>query len=282
MLNEVKLLVFDLDGTLLNSDKNITIETKKEIQRASKQGIKICLASGRFEKMMYLEKNILDCVDYMISSNGAQICDFKNNIIYKNSLNKNDFINVFELIKEHGYKAMIYSSDSAYYPIGVDKMLNKIENYKNKLALNGFDVDFPAYAYDDISDFYDLNDISKAVIYEDISNLKEFINQYLLDFNITFEPTGYGLLGIFNEGVSKFTALEEIKSILGLNSNQVAIFGDYDNDLSMFACSNYCIAMKNGSELVKKSANYITKYTNDEDGVAIFIRENIIGDTQKS
>lgn len=50
MLNEVKLLVFDLDGTLLNSDKNITIETKKEIQRASKQGIKICLASGRFEK----------------------------------------------------------------------------------------------------------------------------------------------------------------------------------------------------------------------------------------
>lgn len=50
----------------------------------------------------------------------------------------------------------------------------------------------------------------------------------------------------------------------------------------MFACSNYCIAMKNGSELVKKSANYITKYTNDEDGVAIFIRENIIGDTQKS
>ena len=81
MLNEVKLLVFDLDGTLLNSDKNITIETKKEIQRAAKQGIKICLASGRFEKMMYLEKNILDCVDYMISSNGAQICDFKNNII---------------------------------------------------------------------------------------------------------------------------------------------------------------------------------------------------------
>lgn len=40
MLNEVKLLVFDLDGTLLNSDKNITIETKKEIQRAAKQGIK--------------------------------------------------------------------------------------------------------------------------------------------------------------------------------------------------------------------------------------------------
>lgn len=171
MLNEVKLLVFDLDGTLLNSDKNITIETKKEIQRAAKQGIKICLASGRFEKMMYLEKNILDCVDFMISSNGAQICDFKNNIIYKNSLNKDDFINVFELIKEHGYKAMIYSSDSAYYPKGVDKMLNKIENYKNKLALNGFDVDFQAYAYDDISDFYDLNDISKAVIYEDISNL---------------------------------------------------------------------------------------------------------------
>ena len=50
----------------------------------------------------------------------------------------------------------------------------------------------------------------------------------------------------------------------------------------MFACSNYCIAMKNGSELVKKSANYITEYTNDEDGVAIFIHENIIGDTQKS
>ena len=107
-------------------------------------------------------------------------------------------------------------------------------------------------------------------------------SQNLLDFNITFEPTGYGLLGVFNEGVSKFTALEEIKSILGLNSNQVAVFGDYDNDLSMFACSNHCIAMKNGSELVKKSANYITEYTNDEDGVAIFIRENIMGDTQKS
>ena len=82
--------------------------------------------------------------------------------------------------------------------------------------------------------------------------------------------------------VAKFTALEEIKSILGLNSNQVAVFGDYDNDLSMFACSNHCIAMKNGSELVKKSANYITEYTNDEDGVAIFIRKNIMGDTQKS
>ena len=88
-------------------------------------------------------------------------------------------------------------------------------------------------------------------------------------------------LVFYKQYVSKFTALEEIKSILGLNSNQVAVFGDYDNDLSMFACSNHCIAMKNGSELVKKSANYITEYTNDEDGVAIFIRENIMGDTQK-
>lgn len=72
-MSKIKLIVTDLDGTLLNDEKKVSAYTVEMIQKAKAAGIKICIASGRFDGMLSIYRDsILGC-DYTISCNGAVV-----------------------------------------------------------------------------------------------------------------------------------------------------------------------------------------------------------------
>lgn len=88
------------------------------------------------------------------------------------------------------------------------------------------------------------------------------------------ESTGYGLMSAANIKASKKTALWAIMQQMNIKAENVCVFGDYTNDLSMFECAKNRIAVANAVEDVKKQATFIT-LSNQDDGVAYYL-ENLI------
>ena len=87
MKEDIKIAFFDLDGTLLNDNKDISKEDIETLNYLHDIDIKIVLASGRFDKIVSKYAQVLGCVDYLIANNGALMYDKQDNIIFKDVFN---------------------------------------------------------------------------------------------------------------------------------------------------------------------------------------------------
>lgn len=273
-MNPIKLIVCDLDGTLLDDQERISEYSKEILKKAQKSGIKLCFASGRYEQMMSVYDSFIGGCDYMVSCNGAIVKQLPSHrILHMKLLSANQTALILRYIKEHDMIFMMYSKDHIYYSKQGERLLRRIDKYEKlclelgyakKLKPIGIDVQQPMKAYDNII---------KIVVYEDsldkISQYQSFVNGLN---GVCGESTGYGLMGTFNTEVSKKTAIEQIMEDMNISKKQVCVFGDYENDLSMFDCAEYKIAVDNATEVLKSKATDITA-SNNQDGVAKYIKK---------
>lgn len=274
-----KLIVCDLDGTLLNDRKEVTKRTADILIAAGNEGCRICFASGRGEKMMSIYSDAIGGCDYLVSCNGAMARYLpENKILYVAPLEDADVKVILEYVFEHQLSFMLYTVDRIYYSQFAKMMETRITSYEEKAAALGHPVHLPAgpLAGKDWKNVH-LGPVTKIVIYEEDQIIMDQYVQFVKDHlpRTGCETTGYGLMGTFSKEVSKKYAVEHIKEHMGIASDRVYVFGDYDNDLSMFACADHRIAMANASEPVKNMATYVT-LSNNEDGVADYIERKII------
>lgn len=278
------LIVCDLDGTLLNDKKEITKRTVVTLKEAKKNNCRVCFASGRGEKMMSIYSDSIGECDYLVSCNGAMARYLpENELLYVAVLNDADAKAVLEYIFEHRLSFMMYTVDRIFYSEFGREMRSRVISYERKAEMLGYPVCLPAGPLEE-SDWRNmkLDQIVKIVIYEEdqavMDQYVQFVNENLPETGC--ETTGYGLMGTFSRNVSKKYAVERIKEHMGIKSDRVYVFGDYDNDLSMFVCADHRIAMENASDSVKKMSTFVTS-TNNEDGVAEYIERKIIKNVSK-
>lgn len=279
-----KLIVCDLDGTLLNDQKEVTKRTADTLKEAQENGCRICFASGRGEKMMSIYSDSIEGCDYIVSCNGAMARYLpENKILYVAALRDADVNAIMEYVFEHQLSFMMYTVDRIFYSQFGREMKKRVASYEKKAASLGYPVCLPAGPLGG-SDWRSvkLSQVVKIVIYEEdqavMDQYVQFVNEKLPETGC--ETTGYGLMGTFSKEVSKKYAVEHIKTHMGIKSDRVYVFGDYDNDLSMFECADHRIAMQNASESVKAAATFVT-LSNNEDGVAEYIDREIIKRVQK-
>lgn len=96
------------------------------------------------------------------------------------------------------------------------------------------------------------------------------ILQHDFDNNIYYE------LDIYNRMNEKGSAIKILLKYLNLDKNCAICFGDGKNDFSMFHACRYKVAMRNGNNKLKESADFITEFSNEDDGVAQFIEKNLL------
>ena len=109
-----KLILIDLDGTLLNSFGIVTERTKEVIKKTINKGIDVVITSGRSvtEYMKYISKEV-GCKNYFIAGNGALIYDIKNNqALYKNYMSKEKVIEIAKICEENNIFYNVYTEDS--------------------------------------------------------------------------------------------------------------------------------------------------------------------------
>ncbi len=254
------LVVSDLDGTLLNSEKNIDLETIKTINSLIKKGLKFTFATSRPFMIVKKYYEIIETDIPVIVSSGSMIYDLKKKgLLYSNTLNKDVIKIVLENdIKQkivfHSNKGMIMSDKNPRY-----KQFIK-EDYTFK------PLDIEKYDLSNI-ECGQISILPEYVLEEGINKYKELLKNY----DVRVFDTG-GAIGIVNKDVSKASGIKKLMELIGINENNVIVFGDSYNDIEMFNCFKNSYAMGNSTEEIKKLSKSVT-YDNDHNGVAHALKD---------
>ena len=259
MINNIKLIATDLDGTFFNSNTVISNYNKDVFQFLMKNGIEIILATGRSLSSMKYYKDILANDNYSIIFNGAAIIDNDGNFVYDKVLDADiskSIINIYDKynVYLHVYKRNIHiASDIDFY----------LKRYIEKEKVN--DV---AIGLENIEDF----EFNKMVFIGDREELERLQNDIRNNFNVhtCFSHTNF--LEVLASGINKGSALEWICNQKGIKRDEVVAFGDTYNDIEMIEYAGIGVAMENAEEALKKKADYIC-LTNDDDGVGKFLKK---------
>lgn len=264
-----KLIALDMDGTLLDDNKNISKANFQAIQEAKAKGVTVTLSTGRPTKGIekYLkELDLLSENDYSVAFNGAIIQNTKTNeVISKKTLTMKDLKFIHKISVDLGANILICTPD--YY---ITDEINEFSDYESKM--NGIPI--KVMNIDDVDSNTDIVKImftnSKEKIDEIISKLpKEVYEEYTAVRSCDI------FLEFLNKEVNKGFGVGSLAKHLGIKQSEVICMGDAENDLAMIEYAGLGVAMENASEDVKSIANYITK-KNVEDGVAFVINKFVL------
>lgn len=275
----IKMLVLDLDGTLLDDNKVISVRNKRALSQLREKGVYIVFASGRTNFMMELYQEPYVVCDYHISFNGAMTEDLaKREILDLVAIDSDLSVNIWNFLANQAATYTAYSEKLMFYKEQKNKLISKKMDKYVSLAASENIIINPARTELKLGETVKGGDnqILKFVAYEEdpawINQFEMFISKF---DQVRTEATGYGLTGVFNVNVSKERAIRKLCDRLEVSDTEVCAIGDYDNDLNMFNVSGVKVAMGNATKDLKKHADYICP-TNNEDGVACFIEEYII------
>ncbi|MCC5910266.1 MAG: HAD family phosphatase [Clostridiaceae bacterium] len=262
-----KLIVLDMDGTLLNSKHEISPKNKKILKEAMNQEVKIAIATGRIFASAKFYAKLVGIKAPIIACNGALIKDYeKEEVIYSNAMKKEDVIAIVELCKKHDLYFKFYDENTFY----VEELNSSSLQYQKWNLQQSKEDKINIVELGDAIDYLQNNDVDilkMSIINEDTEKLQD-IRKYIEKIStIEINKSWYNNIEIMNKGVSKGKAIEGLRKILQVDEEEIIAFGDNYNDLSMKDYVGAFVSMENGEAYVREKANYITK-SNDEDGVA--------------
>lgn len=260
----IKAIFFDLDGTLLDSNKKIQPTSIKALKQCKDKGIKLFIASARpplLVKMLKFTEEENSLFDGGVYNNGGCI-KIKN--LCKYMFIPPELVNdTIEIVKQYENLNIALQMDNEVHAFRylMDKSayenwgINQEEVFTIENVLLDHTVKILIY-YEHVYD-------SVTIIPEDIKNkLKECYKN-----KATIYITDKGkLIQIVNQYVNKMEGIEKIRKILNLNKDEIAVFGDDVNDIEMLSEYQYSVAMGNASQDVKAVAKIITR-DNDHHGI---------------
>lgn len=267
----IKLIAVDLDGTLLNSKREVSEENKRAIQAAKNHGIKVVLCTGRPLKGMthILEEcNLLEEGDLGITYNGGLVQwthtgETLSQIVHT----KEDVMDAFKLSQQIDMPLNLIDLDHVYEP----------PYPKNKKSLYPTIMNALPFMEINMDTLPDSLAINKMVMCWHQSELDQAIlaipERYHERFTI-MKSRG-NLLEILPKMVDKGKGLAMLAEKLNLKREEIMGLGDQQNDLAMVEYAGIGVAMENATDQVKKAADKITK-SNDDHGVAYAIEEFVL------
>lgn len=278
----IKMVMIDMDGTLLNSERTISKKTKNTLIAIQTQGVKVALASGRLSCMMIKEAEYLELDKYggyIASVNGGQLINVATKEeLYSNELSLEDVYRLDEIAEKYDLETTVFYIDRNVVKIKNEDATDIFTDlYSNLMNLYDFDI---------ITSTSLLTDINKPPlkcgIYTNDSNKEELmlcvvneINSKLPHLNVmTSDPL---FIECNPPNVSKGISCKYIANKFDILEEEIMVIGDGNNDISMFKIAGTCVAMENGSSKLKNMADFIT-LSNDNDGVAYAIKKFILND----
>lgn len=264
MNKNIKMIVLDLDDTLLNDDLQISDYNKKVIFNAQKSGIKIVLASGRptpailpFANELKLEVN----GGYVISYNGAILTDMTTNKVLTSTTLSHENI---DFLLEFANKNDLYFQTY----INGNVTISKENQYSD---IEGNLTGMPVVKVENLRHAIEEEPV-KVILMQDPAILKEVEKELkpIVENIMTMNISKPFFLEFTNINVDKNKTIDFLCNVTGINKDEVMAIGDSFNDLTMIKGCGIGIVMSNGQDDVKKHAHHVT-HCNNTDGVATAI-----------
>lgn len=284
-----KMVVIDLDGTLLNEEQLLSPGNVKAIHYAQEKGVKIVLASGRSYTGMYpyIEQlQLTKANDYAITCSGSMILNNQTKeIVCATSLTKKDVLLIHQICKDLDLEMSAYSKDKIL--VSRENLFSRYDARTNYTTLEI--VDF--HNLDESTEIYKINIINEdhSILNELVSyfpriqlqdihiDSKKNFNKDLLDSlhlfpkalteNFTVVKPLDFCLEVLCKSCNKSVGVDYLAKLFNFERSEIIAIGDSGNDEHMLKDAGLGIAMGNASPYIKEIADGIT-LSNQEDGVA--------------
>lgn len=249
---EVKTIIVDLDRTLLRTDKTISSHTAAVLKECKKKAVKIMVATARPLRDI---KEYCEMIgfDAAVVSNGARV-------ICKD-LDKD--YGICRKSAEH-----ILASMKHYPDIRITVETGNCA-YSNKPI-----EDYETIICDDLMGLVNREGVLKILVHIDKEETLSIVEKAITDDLYYTVANGY-LMQIMNRSATKWNGIKEMLNISGCSSDDAVYFGDDNDDIEPIKMCGIGVAVSNGLEKVKASADYVTE-SNDADGVAKFLEKFLL------
>ncbi len=269
---DIKLIAFDLDGTLLDDHKEIPEANVSALAAAAEKGILIVPASGRIYRYMPEPVRSLPSARYFITTNGGAVCDAQAGcVIYSAQIPLERALQVFDHMKALDVLYDCYADNTRYTE---RSFAAKADDYFTDPLMNAMLHSYilkTRQETDDLRAFVTARNgpVQKMQMYfrdreERLRQLK-LLPELFSDLAIsTSLPNN---IEINSSDATKGKALAALCKYLGIHREETMAFGDGLNDLDMMQFAGISVAMDNADPLIKESASYVTA-SNNEAGIA--------------
>ena len=275
MSRTIRMIGVDLDGTLLNSEKQLTAYTREVLKKAIEQEVAVVVATGRPFSGVPDELKHFPGIRYALTANGARILDMqKQKVVYENLLSVESSEKVIDILRKHhaiheffvdgvgymnedGLKNVYAYFEDPHMAEYLQSTRIPVKDVKEKLQTMKCEVDKLQGIF--------RNQKDKEEALEELNTLSGIVVTAAMDNN----------LEINKEGTNKGLGLLQLGKSLGISREEIMACGDGGNDVEMLKEVWFAVAMANGSDPVKKAADFVT-VSNDEDGVAKAIERFVL------
>lgn len=265
-----KLIALDLDGTTLNNNSQLSELTIKTLKTAVAAGHVVSIVTGRPNRISEQFYDQLGLKSPMINFNGnlGILPHEQWPLEYEYNVDKDIVAELLSKKNELGIK------------------LIAIEGRDLFMANRGATIDmgfFPTIlkagqqlTHQNLQDHHNPISITVAVEPEAMVTMTSYVETHFGD-QVSISPWGgkYSIVEIAAKGIQKATGVKILSDYYGIYQADIIAIGDEHNDTTMIDYAGLGVAMKNAIPSIKNAANMITKYTNEEDGVAKFLNHQL-------
>jgi Cof subfamily protein (haloacid dehalogenase superfamily) len=266
-LKNIKLIVSDMDGTLLNGSNEIGIESQKLIRALVAKGMRFTFATGRLHSAVLEHAKLLGLKTPLITLDGAIIKTLSDEIIYESYIPKKYVKKAINLADFHLLNIGLCHANAIYYTDHSPLVPQLVDKF--------------GATYIEVDSFDELLDETLEIVLA--SDYKASVKN--VEKRMTF-PSAFGLntsfykshrrndtyfLEIRKRGASKGKGLIRLLKKLKIDIEDVAVMGDWHNDKSLFETKAVKVAVENAVSEIKYLADFTTSKSNQEDGVAEFL-----------
>lgn len=270
-----KLLVLDVDGTLLNDEREISKRTLAALLKVQQMGVRIVLASGRPTYGLMPLAKTLELGNYggfVLSYNGCQIIKAQNGeILFERRINPEMLPYLEKKARKNGFAIFTYHNDTLI----TDSPDN--EYIKNEALLNNLKI-IKEDEFSTAIDFAPCKCMLVSDKEEALIELEQHWEKRLAGTLDAFRSEPY-FLEVVPCGVNKANTLGALLEHLEVTREEAIAVGDGVCDVTMLQLAGMGIAMGHSQDSVKVCADYVTA-SNEEDGVALAVEKLILAEVR--
>ena len=301
----IRLITTDLDETLLRKDKSFSEYSRNVLERLMEKGYLVVPASGRDLKRM--GENILTMpgIKYAVTLNGAQVYELDGRAVPAAEIGRQPeirpvrrvgefplseeeailsldwmrpYCNILEMDTDRGLLREVTMVRPGCHEALTGEPLNE-EIAERFIRKRYFFINFDVPKYQSLSEY--IRQEHPVVwkvsgFYADRQQFEAILKKDFPDRNVNFCASDDLLTETSSARASKGNGLRKLMQVLGIPKEAVLVFGDNGNDIDMFHAAGTSVAVGNALPEVQAEADFVCG-TNDEDGVAEFLEEQLLG-----
>jgi len=266
----IKLLAIDLDGTLINSDLQISEKDINSIRKCRQKGIIVSVVTGRSIRSVGEITDMLDLKGLHLASSGSAIIDEKLKIHKVLKISGELIQKIVEKSREWNRAIVVHTADGF---LKYEKYFPSLEHIAERKEL-----------FKEVEDILAIDILTNSLQITILIDEDDEFNQYIKEIvggSAKIRRAGPYFLNIMNSEAGKLFGVKEILRETGLGKDDLMVIGDAELDIGIIKYAGIGVAMGNALQNVKDHADYLTS-DNDNSGVSEAIEKYILASPGKT